>query len=250
MFVGGAWNISPKHTVGLRLDFLFGVFDEHTMSHIDNRAAEFSRRFGYKGMFVSGYYRLVPTPKERRVSAFFGVQLPLGAHHIMRTDFYTYVAPESQPKMAFGLPTTLSGGLIYKLSPSLFIGSELVGRSFGSVTGDNVNTLQGDMGSANRISVGLTRQQIYGSRDLFERFHYRVGFFRRSHYIRALEDDLTEVGISFGLGVPFGLTQNQLDFGVRISRRNGSLSQGPETIRQLSVGLTLGDLWLIKGKRR
>tara|TARA_Y100000296_G_scaffold84949_1_gene119653 strand:- start:844 stop:1302 length:459 start_codon:yes stop_codon:yes gene_type:complete len=152
--------------------------------------------------------------------------------------------------MDFVLPTTLSGGLIYSLSSSIYAGAELVIRSFGSSEADNLNTLDGEMGRANRISIGLTREKILGSRDIMNMFHYRVGFFRRSHYIHKFGNDLTEVGLSFGIGVPFGLTQNQLDFGFRISGRSGFLSDSSETINQFSVGLTLGDLWLVKGKRR
>ena len=251
MFAGGAWNVSPKHTIGIRFDFLFGVYDEHTVSHIDYRSSEYARRFAYKGTFLSGYYRFVPTPEKRRLSAFAGFQLPFGSQYIARTDFFTYVESDLQPRMDFVLPTTLSGGLIYSISSSIHAGAELVIRSFfGSSEADNLNTLDGEMGRANRISIGLTREKIFGSRDIMNMFHYRVGFFRRSHYIRELGNDLTEMGLSFGIGVPFGLTQNQLDFGFRISRRNGFLSDSPETINQFSVGLTLGDLWLVKGKRR
>ena len=150
----------------------------------------------------------------------------------------------------FLLPVTLSFGGIYRLPASVYAGVELVMRSFNSKLNKEINSVEGEIGSANRISLGITREKVLGSRDLFDFFHYRVGFFRRSHYIRDLQDSLTEMGFSLGLGIPFGLTRNQLDFGIRTSRREGFLSNSTEIITHLSVGLTIGDLWLIKGKRR
>ena len=250
MFAGAGWKVSPKHTIGIRFDFLFGVYDEHTVSHIDYRSSDYARRFAYKGTMLSGYYRFVPTIENRRLSAFAGFQLPFGNQYIVRTDFFTYVEPDAQPRMNFVLPSTLSGGLVYHISSSTHAGAEMFIRSFGSPETKNLNTLDGEVGKANRISIGLTREKIYGSRDIMDKVHYRVGFFRRSHYIRGPKNDLTEMGLSFGIGVPFGLTQNQLDFGFRISQRSGFLTEDPESINQFSVGLTLGDLWLVKGKRR
>lgn len=250
LFAGGAWNVTENHAVGTRLDFLFGVYDEHTVSHIDYRSAEYARRFAYKGTFLSGYYRFVNDPETRRLSAFASFQVPFGNHYIARTDFFEFIEPDPLPRTEFVLPTTVSGGAIYRLSPTLHAGAEILSRSFASGQNPDLNSLEGEMGSATRLSAALSREKVFGSRDWLDWFHYRVGFFTRSHYIGGLGDGLTEVGFSLGLGIPFGLTQNQLDFGVRVSKRKGFLSEKPESITQLSVGLTLGDLWLVKGKRR
>ena len=250
MFFGGAWQFKKNHTIGIKTDFLFGIYDELNVSNIDYRSSNYARRFGYKGTYFSSYYRFVNDPKERRFSLFSGLQFPLGSHYITRTDFFEFLDPEPQPKIDFLLPVTLSFGGIYRLPASVYAGVELVMRSFNSKLNKEINSVEGEIGSANRISLGLTREKVLGSRDLFDFFHYRVGFFRRSHYIRDLQNSLTEMGFSLGLGIPFGLTRNQLDFGVRTSRREGFLSNSAEIITQLSVGLTIGDLWLIKGKRR
>ncbi|MEE2876999.1 MAG: hypothetical protein VX822_04385 [Candidatus Neomarinimicrobiota bacterium] len=250
LFGGGAWNITENHAIGARFDFLFGVYNEHTVSHIDYRSSEYARRFAYKGTFLAGYYRFVNDPKARRLSVFASFQVPFGEYYIKRTDFFEFIDPDPQPRTEFVLPTTLSGGVIYRLLPTIHAGAEFVSRSFNSRQNPDLNSLDGNMGSATRFSVGLLREKVFGSRDWVDWFHYRVGFFKRSHYIDRLKDGLTEVGFSLGLGIPFGLTQNQLDFGLRVSKRQGFLSVTPESITQLSVGLTLGDLWMVKGKRR
>ena len=250
MFFGGAWQLTKRHTIGIRTDFLFGIYDELNVSNIDYRSSNYARRFGYKGTYFSSYYRFVNDPEERHFSFFSGLQFPLGSHYIKRTDFFEFLDPVPQPKIDFLLPITLSFGGIYRLPSSVYAGVELVMRSFNSNFNRDINSIDGEIGSANRISLGLTREKIFGSRDLFDLFHYRVGFFRRSHYIRDLQNSLAETGFSLGLGIPFGLTRNQLDFGIRTSRREGFLSNSADTFTHLSVGLTIGDLWLIKGKRR
>ncbi len=250
MFFSGASNFVNNHTIGMRMDFLFGIYDELNVSNIDFRSSNYARRFRYKGTYFSAYYRFLSDPKNHHFSLFSSLQFPVGYHYITRTDFFEFLDPISRPKTDFLLPINISFGGNYKLLSSLYASAEILMRSFNSKFNNDINSIYGEIGKANRISLGLTKEKVIGSREFFDLFHYRVGFFRRSHYIRGLQSDLTELGFSLGLGIPFGLTQNQLDFGLRISKREGFLSKSTETITHISVGLTVGDLWLIKGKRR
>ncbi|MFQ6616428.1 MAG: hypothetical protein ACE5HZ_06630, partial [Fidelibacterota bacterium] len=70
------------------------------------------------------------------------------------------------------------------------------------------------------------------------------------HYISRRTDALQERGLGLGLGIPFGFTGNQIDLAFRFSSRQGFLSDDIEILRQLTIGLTLGDVWLVKRKRR
>ena len=45
------------------------------------------------------------------------------------------------------------------------------------------------------------------------------------------------------------MSDNQIDVGFRFSKRNG-MNQNDEFLSQFSIGMLIGDLWLIKGKRR
>lgn len=158
--------------------------------------------------------------------------------------------PKKKSPESFPLPVTVSGGLARHINGNLHVGIEYQRRYFGEENSYALNSLAGSFGEASRLSVGLLRERILGSRDFFDLLHYRIGFFRKQHYILRAENDLTESGLAVGLGIPFGLTQNQIDFGFRFSSREGFLSDEPEIIRQFTVGLTIGDIWLVKRRRR
>ena len=73
--------------------------------------------------------------------------------------------------------------------------------------------------------------------------------FTMGHYIRLPEYNVNETGLSFGFGFPFGISENQIDLGFCISKRNG-INENNEILTKFSINMLIGDLWLIKGKRR
>tara|TARA_E500000331_G_scaffold115360_2_gene112387 strand:- start:813 stop:1157 length:345 start_codon:yes stop_codon:yes gene_type:complete len=111
------------------------------------------------------------------------------------------------------------------------------------------NIFEHEIKSSNRLSLSVQRMKKTNSRDFLERIQYRVGFFTMGHYIRLPETNINETGFSFGIGLPFGISDNQIDIGFRFSKRNG-INQNDELLSQFSIGMLIGDLWLIKGKRR
>ena len=189
--------------------------------------------------------------KERLKSTFYlGLKVPVGESKVVRTDYFPYVDSEKKSPEEFPLPVTVMGGIARHLTGNLHLGVEYQGRYFKEKEDYVLNSLTGSFGDASRLSVGLLRERIIGSRDFFDLLHYRIGFYRRQHYIFRAEDALIERGLSVGLGIPFGLTQNQIDFGFQFSSRKGFLTDNPEIIRQFTIGLTIGDIWLVKRRRR
>ena len=265
-FTGGTWRLNETNSVGLKLDFLFGTFDDSTTAlvpisylagYYHNEYPYYRRHSEYKGTLVSLY--LTSSQRKGRLKSTFylGLSLPVGASKVVRTDYFPYADSEKQSPEEFPLPVTVMGGLARHLTGNLHVGVEYQRRYFeekgAGIRHQNdyvLNSLSGSFGEASRLSVGLLRERIPGSRDFFDLLHYRIGFFRRQHYIFRVENDLMESGLAVGLGIPFGLTQNQIDFGFRFSSRKGFLSDDPEIIRQFTVGLTIGDVWLVKRRRR
>ena len=45
------------------------------------------------------------------------------------------------------------------------------------------------------------------------------------------------------------ISENQIDLGFCISKRNG-INENNEILTKFSINMLIGDLWLIKGKRR
>ena len=78
--------------------------------------------------------------------------------------------------------------------------------------------------------------------------HFRSGIFA----LRSVFDsrkNVDERGVSFGIGIKFGVTNNQIDFGYSIIQRSGFNVDG-EIIQKFRIGLSLGDIWFIKRRER
>ena len=269
-YTGGSWKINGNKTMGIQWDFLFGTFYEITSTNInDNPPTINRRRFRYNGTLLSLFFRVKPARSYLKSTFYLSAQLPVGNQRAEIVNYHSFVdqdwngihtgadypIPEdAQPgkpvKSSFLLPYTMSSSWVYQFSDQTHVGIEIGVRIFSGDQGNHLNTLSGEEKSASRISLGLLRERISGSQQFIDRFHYRIGFFQREHYISRSNNNLSERGITLGLGIPFGVTQNQIDVGFRFSKRDGFLIHESEYLQQITVGVTIGDIWLVKRRRR
>ena len=56
---------------------------------------------------------------------------------------------------------------------------------------------------------------------------------------------INDLGISIGLGVKFGVTKNQVDFGFNLINRSDS-QNSDKLITNFNIGISIGDLWFVK----
>lgn len=248
LFIGGSWRIDDRKAVGARIDFLFGVFDEVISSYLDAaRSALFRRQFQYRATLVSLYYTLV----QSKSTFYFGGQFPIGEREIVLTHYHLFKDVD-RSRISFSLPVTGSLGWVYQVTDKTHLNVEVLVRTFPGEIDEKITSLpvKHRQRTESRVNLGILREGVSTSRNFLDRFHYHFGFIRREHYISRPNGPLTEQGISAGIGIPFGPTVNQIDIGVRFSKREGFLSNEPEFVRQVAVGLTLGDLWLLKRRRK
>ena len=60
--------------------------------------------------------------------------------------------------------------------------------------------------------------------------------------IKLFKNDL---GISIGFGIRFGVTKNQIDFGLNLINRSDSYTSD-KLITNFNIGISIGDLWFVK----
>ncbi|MEE9166077.1 MAG: hypothetical protein V3U24_01225 [Candidatus Neomarinimicrobiota bacterium] len=271
LFTGGSWKIDDNTAVGARLDFLFGVFHEVTSSRLDGGPPVVAGRdLQYRGTLFSVYYRSFLGKVLANSTLYLGGQFPLWGGEIAVTDQPLFLDQGQDGQhtnsdrplpgeviktvnhIAFSLPSTVSLGWVYHLTAQTHINFEISARRFPGKIESTLSSIESGSGvkTGSSLGVGLLRERIPGSSDFFSLFHYRVGFFRRQHYIFRSNGALSEQGFSVGIGIPFGSKLNQLDFGFLLSRRDGFFSEDPEFVRQVSLGVTIGDVWLVKRRRR
>ncbi|MDP6143793.1 MAG: hypothetical protein QGF49_06515, partial [Candidatus Marinimicrobia bacterium] len=146
-------------------------------------------------------------------------------------------------------PFEIQVGLDVNIRPRLHILSE---GSHWYDRGDNghtVSVLNDKIVSLDQISLGLALFSRRLPRQILNQFHCRGGFFAKQYTLYHMGKRIDAKGFSFGFGVKFGVTDNQIDFGFSISQRDG-LDVNDELIQQFSVGISLGDIWFIKRRER
>ena len=136
---------------------------------------------------------------------------------------------------------------MYNLSGSTYLVAEFVSRRFDEEDQFPTSSISSTI---DRLALGLLKEGKTESRSLLKRLHYRIGFFDRQHYISNNGQPVTEQGFALGIGIPFGVTRNQIDIGYQYVERSGFLSSGSEIVNHITIGLTLGDVWLASRKRR
>jgi hypothetical protein len=117
-----------------------------------------------------------------------------------------------------------------------------------SDTQTEISILQNKVVSTERISFGIIRFAHKFPRTIIDFVHFRSGIFVMRSVLDSRKN-VDERGVSFGIGVKFGVVDNQIDFGFSISQRDG-LDVNDELIQQFSVGISLGDIWFIKRRER
>ncbi|MFQ6675766.1 MAG: hypothetical protein ACE5LH_05415 [Fidelibacterota bacterium] len=255
LLAGGSWKINDRFSLGLRWDFLTGVFDEDVTGELAQVFATYRRHFRVRGTLASIFVRSLLFAEPFPTTGYGLVQFPVGRREIKETDYFPYLPVTfrktlSGPVHRLSLPVQLAGGVASRVSGHLWASMEIHTFRIASDRSGQVSSLGGQPADGFRVSVGLLKNADRTSESLPGRLHYRIGFFEREHYISRRGDALHERGVGFGIGIPFGPTENQIDVAFRFSSRRGFLSDDRESLRDITVGLTLGDVWLVKARRR
>ena len=74
---------------------------------------------------------------------------------------------------------------------------------------------------------------------------YRGGIYFKEEALFKHEKIANEMGFSLGIGIKFGVTNNQIDIAYKYGVRSGD-PVWEETVQQVTVGFQLGDRWFIK----
>jgi hypothetical protein len=102
------------------------------------------------------------------------------------------------------------------------------------------------------LGVGLeksARRALSGN--LFQKISYRVGGYYQREAIYQ-DSGISEYGMTAGLSLPYFNNLNRIDLALTYGIRNGFLSDdiGNENIFSVHVGITTGEPWFRRYKRR
>lgn len=96
-----------------------------------------------------------------------------------------------------------------------------------------------------QVSLGLAQFSPEIAFKFAQKIQYRGGVYYRKDFLEEMDSYVNEIGISLGIGIKFGVANNQIDFAYRYGIRSSDIISD-ETINHFTIGMQLGDLWFVK----
>ena len=264
---------------GLDDDF-DGLIDEEGENDINYI---YNQRNIYDGTLISGYLssnRINISNRKLTISASFNSVL--NSFRVKNYSFYPfedvnnngyydlsdYPTPagnDSIPPTALKyeykklfIPSQYAIGLNLEMSDLLNLQAELSNWS-DLANGENnvLSNLNYQLTDYQHFNISAIRFARALPRYWYESLHFRSGLFVRKYNLKMYATNVTDfnqydyndIGLSIGVGIKFGLTKNQLDFGLNLINRSDSINND-KFITNFNIGLTIGDIWFVKRRAK
>ena len=156
------------------------------------------------------------------------------------------------------IPSQYAIGLNLEMSDLLNLQAELSNWS-DLANGENnvLSNLNYQLTDYQHFNISAIRFARPLPRYWYESLHFRSGLFVRKYNLKMYatnetdfnQYDYNDIGLSIGVGIKFGLTKNQLDFGLNLINRSDSINND-KFITNFNIGLTIGDIWFVKRRAK
>ena len=276
-------KLTEKEQLGLKLEYLFGSNRRQTVFNIKEGEYDldyiYNQRNIYNGSLINGYFsshRLGFGSRKLRLSG--SVKTVLDPVRIKNFSFqpfedsngngYYDLADYPRPSGVDSIPpaaidTILSNqirpfeyafGFDLELTEMIHAQGEF--SSWSDLTDKETNITSGlnqRAVSYQHFNMGIIRFARALPRIWHESLHFRAGIIHRAYELEyplssneQPEDyNINDIGVSIGFGIKFGVTKNQIDFGLNLINRSDSHNR-EKLITNFNIGISIGDLWFVK----
>jgi len=259
-YLGAGYRVTPKLSIGARLDILNGLqqrsfIQEYDSSAVATGAAVSSEISG----IISGSSFAVGGQLDFTEKLQLGLllDLPLEQPHFSGTVIMSGVAGELDYEEAFtDWPVRVEAGIRYRQSERLNLYVSLAQWVF---TEDAFSeaVLPGmpsswSARSMGALQLGLVRlPRDLNSRRIVERMETRLGFNSRNFYLTPVSGQLIyEYFAAGGFSLPLMERKSRLDASLEIGKRSGVEDYPDEWISRIRLGVQLNEVWFRNVKRR
>lgn len=267
VFLGGAYKINPKVSLGLDIQYSFGgietnsiVFVTDPVIALGSRTKNESTYSGFSATAGLFYHTKLKNKLEWANSFTFTPQSNLKSNNSRNVATVTYSAVTGAEFVGdpmdvyvadskFKLPSKVSLGTAIGKSKKWFVGTELTFQGKNDL-GNQSNVLNMGYESASRFAVGGFYIPKYNSfRNYFDRIVYRAGFRHENTGLVVNNQSIRDTSVSFGFGFPVGSSISNINLGFEYGKK-GTTSNGliQENYFNFNVGLSFSDRWFVKPK--
>ncbi|MBE9509809.1 MAG: hypothetical protein IMY71_02940 [Bacteroidetes bacterium] len=263
-FIGNALKLNKNLSVGFNFSYLFGTLERiRTLSFVD-RYDFYNSKYSDKTIigdikFDWGlqYTANLKHDLELTVGAIFSSNTKLSAKQEVLQENIVYsvdpgiytdtVQNYTDDNGHIFLPGKIGAGFTLKKGDKLMIGADYYSQNWSDARFFGKSD---SLKNANTIRGGI--EFLPNSRDLrnyLNSIHYRIGGHYSNTYLQLSGEQITDFGISFGLGLPLRGSKSIFNIAFELGQR-GTLDKNliKEKYGILSFSLTLYDFWFLKPK--
>jgi len=269
-FFGASVSPFKGLSVGANLNYLFGRLNQNTDIGFNNaqlffisktegtRLRDFSLTYGLqydfklkKDEFLTlgvTFERQTDITVLHRLYSYKAISFSTGT----LTDKIDSIAEE---KSAIKLPSSFGIGLSYAKLNKLEINADYYNAGWSKATffgeklydpaTDNVELV-----NQSRISAGFEYiPEAFSIRSYYKRIRYRAGIHQENSYLKINDKQIKEIGVSFGVGIPFPKSKSTANFAVEFGKKGTTQDNLiKNNYAKLSLYLNLYDYWFIQRK--
>jgi len=264
IFLAGAYKLTNNWSIGAEYQYYFGFLD-HNNKWLIKDISTYTKEKGILSMKGSSFkvatdYKLdLNNKKYLKFNTFYRLQSNLQGSYTEKTGLFTVTSSGEELVENLDnedgsddilLPSTVGLGLGFGTKNKSFIGAEynyLGMKNFRNTFYDPTYIQYKD---GYQIKLGGMYTPAYNSiTKYWKRITYRAGMTIKNTGMTIYGEDITDFGITFGVGLPSIKGLSNLNIGFELGQRGKTTEKlVKENYLNLHLSLSLNDRWFIKRK--
>jgi hypothetical protein len=257
------YKLNDVDSIGSSFNVVFGSSRASRTLNLDNDNHLLQSRDYFSGTMIDLFYSTKRIEiKEKPISLFLAFRIPIGGIDIENDSYQAFIdVNENDFHDVNDFPDVGQAllPLTQKYGDELQINSFTIGADYEFSLRKHIqieflnwkdsgnhnlnNSLFGSyIDIRKKLSVSYVKFAQPFSRDIY---NFKGSVFIQNYGVKNLEN-INEAGLGLGVGINFGITGNQMDFGYKFSKRSGLHLIDKETLHMFNIGLSIGDLWFVK----
>ncbi|MCH7528931.1 MAG: hypothetical protein IH972_05205 [Candidatus Marinimicrobia bacterium] len=256
--VGYSRRINSRLSLGLALDVIFGTMTQADTLNIfaasDRGGDLFGRLVAQQRHEFTGKVIALSLLADQVgiASGLLGIQLrlPLDLTIVNHSSNSSVRAGSQSRRLEAGLPLEARLGYGFSPAPDHLLAAELGWSAVAKP--DSIDLVFGNhIEKTYDLRLGWSKVPVGAEKLEPARLYYRVGFYYRRYYIsRSDNESLGEIGLTAGLGYRSLRPGHRVDLALQVGRRAAPAGIGEERFVSLSLGVTTGELWFLRPKKK
>ena len=255
-------KLNDFESIGLSFGYIFGSSRLTRKLNVDSENYLVQSRDFFSGSLLELYFSTSRLNKSGKIDLFLGYGMSLNDLDIENNSYQVFLDLNNNnshdnndyPSVSQSLPPEITFydneikisdiriGLDYEFSLRKHLQFEYANFRDSGNHSSNSSLFSSFVSGKEKFSLSYAKFAKPLSRD---RINFRSSINYQDFDVENFQK-VSEIGLGIGLGINFGITGNQIDFGYNVSKRKNVLNKNDELLQIFSIGVSIADLWFVK----